>query len=1175
MINYDFSLWGEKKAPILGAAKLFRIMKLTSLLLIVFCMHLSAASHSQTVSLDAKNQPLGSVLRTIKKQTNLAVVYNDRLVKPDRKVSIHVEDASLTATLESLLRPLDLTYHITENTIVIATRPHDKAGGATDINLLPETQQRVVTGQVIDKEGAPMLGVNITLKGTSRIILTNEVGRFTITDISAEVVLVVSHLGFKTQEIALGNRPNVLVVMEEDAAHLDEVVVTALGLDRERKSLGYAMSSVSGERLTEALSNNWTEALSGKVAGLNLVKSGAGPAGSNKIILRGETSLSGNNSALIVVDDVVISGSSGQLTGEGYDAYVNQDSPVDFGSSLADLNPEDIESVTVLKGPGAAALYGSRGANGAIIITTKRGKPIEKGIGISVNSNTAIAAINRWPDYQYEYGQGAVDALYFSYGSSEDGPNTGGGVRAWGPKFAGQEYYQYDPNTPDNTPSERTLWVPYRNNRKDFFETALTTTNGISMHGGNHRTSVRLSYTNVNNKWIIPNTGYRRNTVALQMSHELNPKLKVSAKLNYNNRLSDNLPSSGFNNQTIMHFMKAITPNTDIAWFRQRWIPGQEQIAQNTIFAASVDNPYIIAYEMLNTMKRNGIIGNVQAAYQFTDELSLMLRSTIDLQYDARTQRRPKDTYKYPDGMYRERDIFSQETNNDFLVKYDNRKNSALTYSASFGGAYMQNNYQMDEYRAERLLYPGVYNFANSKDLVISVPLRQNYAVGSLYAMGQVGYNNFLFLDLTARQDWASTLASAETNKVTPFFYPSANLSAVLSDVVEFPKPISYLKLRGSVAAVGGGGTTPYLTSYNYNSANTFPSGMMNPVVIPDPNLRFERTVSYELGTDVKLLKNRLGLDLTVYRSHSYDQILQAPIDPASGYGFQVINAGNIRNQGLEIEANADVLKPRKRLRWKVYGTFSANRSKVISLPEDTETIVLGGVLGSRGTVEARLGGMYGDIYGIGYQRSPDGHIIYDVNNGLPLLTDTIMYLGNATPRWRFGFGNEFRYKNIRMNVLFDGHFGGKAYSNTYSTLMREGKLTQSLPGRYNGIIGDGVIRNPDGSFRPNDAVAVSVRDYYFEHYNQTNFEANVLRTDFIKLRELTIGILLGKELTSRLRLQRAEIGVYGRDLFIFTKWPAFDPEFGTLGNGDISKSAEIGQFPSTRTIGLNLKVSL
>ncbi|WEK19813.1 MAG: SusC/RagA family TonB-linked outer membrane protein [Candidatus Pedobacter colombiensis] len=1046
-------------------------------------------------------------------------------------------------------------------------------------------RQEIVTVKGTVKDGVdkqPLPGVTITDSQRKVLGVTDQNGFFTI-KVAKGAEISFNMLGFTAVKHTINaSQDNLSIMMSSSSNDLNEVVVTALGIKREEKSLGYSTTTVKGEDLTNALSNNWTDALSGKVAGLNIIKSGGGPAGSTKIILRGENSFNAADSeALIVVDGVIISGGSGKLTGTGSGNYLDADSPVDFGSSIADINPDDIESVSVLKGPGASALYGSRGGNGAILITTKQGSSKQKGWGITLNSNTSFATINRWPDYQYEYGQGdrATNGdLYYSYGDSEDGGRTYSSSSAWGPKFNGQLYYQYEPDRyrltaiPAGT-ATKTPWVAYPNNRKDFFETAKTFTNSLSLAGGTAKTSVRLSYTNAVNTWIIPNTGYNRNTVALQLSHAVNDKLTVSSKINYNNRWSDNLPSTGYNNQTIMYFIRGLTPNMDLNWFKDYWLPGQEGITQRRPFSLQLDNPYLQANEMLNKSNRNGIIGNVSATYNFNKKLSLLVRSALDFSAEDRSQRKPKNTQKYADGMYREQDIVISEVNSDFLLKYDDAIKSAnLKYSMSVGGSMMHNRYRRDEYRAEKLIYPGIFTLANSALTLEARPVRSQYATNSWYGLGTISYRDYLFLDATVRSDRTSILTNPmfpARNK--PIFYSSLNLSAVMSEIFKLPSEISFWKMRASIAGVGSGSTTPYMTSYTYSPSIYFPSGLVNPTTLPNMDLRPLFTKSLELGTNIRLFKSSVELDVAVYKNNTSDQIIPAPVDVSSGYSQMYINAGEVQNKGLEIQLNGTPLKSKNGLNWKSFGNISSNTNKVISIMNDRKVLLT--MFGANGSIEARTGGSLGDMFGFGYVHAPDGQIVYE--NGLAKLGDTLLYLGNYVPKYKFGFGNQFSYKRFGLNILFDGQIGGKAYSLTHAVLAEEGKLKETLPGRYNGIIGNGVIKNADGTYRPNDVVATNIGNYYYSHFQRENIESNIFRTDYIKLREVRFDYTLSPRLIKRLKMQKATIGVYGRDLLVFTKWPAFDPEFGTLADGEITSGAEIAQFPSTRTIGINLSISL
>lgn len=1126
-------------------------MKLIFVLLTAIGLQVASASTFAQVSLSKTNAKLQTVLTELEKQTGYNFIYNSGMIAKINNVNVSVKNVSLTEALNKALENQPLSFTLNGNTVVIVERKQNQ-------------KQLRVSGTVVDKDNLAIPNVSVSIKGTKVVEMTNVDGKFTINVPDANTVLVFNFLGFQPTEVKVGNQTNLKIVLKESVEALNEVVVTALGIKREEKSLGYSVTQVKGEELTDALSNNWTDALTGKVAGLNMIKSGGGPAGSNKIILRGESSLSGDNSALIVVDGVVV---SSNIT-EGNGSYLGSENPVDHGNGISDLNPEDIESVSVLKGPGAAALYGSRGSNGAIIITTKSGKENQKGLGITFNSNAVFGTINRWPDFQYEYGQGAIGSdEYYSWGATEDGPNTKNTGGAWGPKFDGQEYYQWDPNLLTRG-TERTPWVPYKNNRKDYFEVSQTLTNSLSVSGGNAKTTARLSFTNLDNKWIVPNTGYARNTIALNLTQKVNDKLMISTKLSYNNKYSDNLPSTGYNNQTVMYSMIGLVPNADINWYKQYWIPGSEGLKQIRPFANGLDNVYLAVYEMLNKSNRNQLIGTISANYEFTKNLNLMVRSSIDWAAESRSQRKPKDAARFPEGMFRTQDIDQQETNTDFLLNYKHKIGKDIEASYSAGGSLMMNRYKMVSLSADRLRYPGIYTFANVQDKVESVSRTAEFAQHSIYGLVQFAYKNYLFLDATSRMDWSSTLATEKSVKNVDYFYPSLNLSGLVSEMFSLPKAISFFKLRASWSQVGGGGVTPYLTGYNYVSKPVYSSGMANPTFIANEDLKNVLSTTLEFGTDIRLFKSRLGLDATYYRSNIKNQILNVPLDRATGYNYSVMNSGLVQNKGIELALNGVPLKSSKGLNWDVAVTFAANRNKIVSLADSVDNYVM--QTGPRGSMEARVGGRMGDLYGLGYSRSPDGQIIYN-SQGYPVLTEEAFYLGRATPDFNWGVVNNFRYKQWRLKVLVDGQYGAVAYSHTHAAASVAGKLTNSLPGRYTGIIGKGVQRNPDGSFRPNDVVAEEIGTYYNEHFKSDNVEANTFSTDFIKLRELRLDYTLSAKFLKKIKFQKAVVGVYGRDLFVWSDWPAYDPEFGTLGNSDIQRGFEVGQFPSTRNFGVNL----
>lgn len=1045
-------------------------------------------------------------------------------------------------------------------------------------SLAQQAPLKKVSGKVVNASTMkPLAQANVAVKNVAgRAAITSELGEFAINVRPGETI-VVSSVGFETREIKYTDQIVFNIQLSESTTQLQDVVVTALGITRKERSLGYSTSTIQGEQITETMPSNWLDGLSGKVAGLNAVRSGSGPTGSIKVILRGENNLTGENEALIVVDGVVINQGSGRRTGiSGETVYgVGSDNmPADYGSSVNDINPEDIESVNILKGPGAAALYGQRGANGAIIITTKSGSSQKKGLGVTVTSNASMEQVNRWPELQYEYGQGLAGASYYSFGATADGPSTSATSSAYGPRFNGQSFYQFDPVT-QKVGTQRTPWVPYVDGVKSYFETGHTLTNTVSVEGGSDRTTARFSVTNVKNDWITPNTGYNRNTVSMSVSSKVNDKLQITAKANYTNKWSDNLPGAGYGNQSIMYWFIFWQPSADPNWLRNYWVLGQEGRKIEFPFSSFPENPYAIAHEFINKSNRHNVTGNIQATYSFNRDLSLQLRTSMDLSYEERAQLRPYDAgSKLTQGSYRTQNIFSNEISADFLLKYNKRINDKLELTATGGGSVLRNRYNKDETRADSLTNPGVYSFSNALGPLVSMPYNSKYAINSFYGILSLTYNKYLYLDFSGRQDWNTVLATPARTANAGFFYPAASLSFVLSDATRLPSLIDFAKLRFSASSVGSGGTSPYLTAYNYETAGSlYNGGLQNPSLLANPDLRPLRTVSYELGTNIKFLNKRLSLDVTVYKGTTNDQHLRRIVDRSSGYSQVLINAGKVSNSGIEISLNGNIIQPTVRggFAWRTGITFSSNRNRIKELLDSSVVLQTGPVGG--GQIVAKVGGSMGDLYGRGYVRAPDGQIVYDATTGNALISTDVVYLGNTIPKYKVGWQNDFNFKGFHLGLLFDAQSGAVAHSLMNYKLAEQGKTMITVPGRYNGIIGNGVVADGAGKYKPNTTIATNIDEYYRSHYGIDNAEGSTFSTDFIKFREARLDFTLSQRLIQKLKLQRATIGVYGRDLFIWSPWPMFDPEFGTLAGTDIVRGFETGQFPSTRTMGINLVV--
>lgn len=1154
------------------------IMRTTILIysLLMVCTQLLLAGSSvgqvldKSVDASFSNTNLYEALKLLQSNEQIEFAFDEHTLRLEEKnvAAFSVRGTSVKGVLDRLLAGTNIGY---------------EAKGANTVILFKKQQPGRISGRVTDSNGEPLASANVRVVELNRSLTTDNSGYYTIPVAPGTYTIEVSYISFIRQRsgsVAVSENQTTTVnfTLEQEDTALDEVVVTALGIKREEKALGYAATVVQGEQLTDALSSNWMDALSGKVAGLNLMRSNAGPVGSSKIILRGESNLTGDNEALIVVDGIVLNQSSGTRSANASDNIYGTGSdnmPADYGTGIDDINPEDIESVTVLKGPGAAALYGQRGAHGAVIITTKSGSRNRKGLGITINSNSSIEQVNRWPDLQFEYGQGLAGAAHYSYGASEDGASTSGTSSAYGPKFDGQYFFQYDPVTQARG-LERTLWQPYPNKVNEFFDVGQTYTNSVSIDGGTERTTARFSATNVQNSWIVPNTGYNRNTIAMSVNSKVSDKLQISSKVNYNNRWSDNLPGAGYGNQSLMYWYIFWQPSADLDWLRNYWVNEREGLQIRYPYSTYPENPYAIAYEFLNRNNRHTFNGNVQASYDFNKEWSLQVRTSMDFSYENREQLRPYDAgSRLPEGSYRTQGIFSNESSVDVLLRYNKDINEDWNISVSGGGSTLNNNYRIESLSADGLTYPGVYNMSNSKYGVISNQQLRRFVINSFYGLATASYKEFLYLDVTARQDWTSTLATVSNpDKSKGFFYPSVNLSFIGSEVWNLPQQINFAKLRASFAEVGSGGTRPYLTDYSYIAPSSqFGGALANPTTLVNPFLEPLRTRSYEVGADLRFFDSRLGIDVAVYRGSTFNQHLERVIDASTGYRRYLINVGEVSNTGTEVAINGGLIKKKDGLNWNANIVFSTNSNRIEQLA-DSSLVLQSRPVGS-GQLVATVGGSMGDLYGIGYQRAPDGQVIYNPSTGVALLTDEVVYLGNTIPKGKVSLGNDFRYKNFRLNVLFDAQWGAVGHSLTNYKLSEQGKTTNTLPGRYSGIIGNGVLQNPDGSFRPNDVVATDIDQYYRSHFGYDNAEGSTFSTDFIKFREARLDYTFKPQLMARLGLQRATIGVYGRNLFIWTPWPIFDPEFGTLSGSDIVRGFEIAQFPSTRTFGLNLILGL
>ncbi|AYB29699.1 SusC/RagA family TonB-linked outer membrane protein [Chryseolinea soli] len=1085
--------------------------------------------------------------------------------------------------------------------------------------------QVTVSGKVTSGEDAsPIPGVNIVVKGSTLGTISDADGAYTINVPSADATLIFTFVGYLPQEASLAGRTTVDIVLATDSKQLSEVVVTALGIQKEKKSLGYAVQSVSGENLTTARETNVSNQLAGKIAGVTVVGSNSGIGGSARVTIRGERSIDLNkNQPLYVVDGVPISngftGASGRNNLE-----------VDFGNGAGFVNSDDIESMTVLKGGAATALYGSRAANGVIVIKTKSGKGT-KGIGVEVNSNTTFESVLRLPKYQNVYGQGNGNGGDFAFVNGGGAGLTDGTDESWGPAFNGQQYPQFnsprtlngqtipyrggDMNAPAGSVITPTAWLNDKDGVKNFFQTGRTLTNNVALVGSNAHGDFRLSYTGLNETGTVPNTDLKRNTVSFGGGYNLTPKFSARAFVSYIKSESGNRPSISYGTENIMYLFNCWLPRSvDVGALKDYWMDGQQGRRQFNWNYNYHDNPYFTMYENTNGQFVDRIIGNLSLKYDFTPWLSLQLRTATDYANDRRQFRRAFSTQRFPFGQYRENNIVTEERNSDFLLTFNKEiVPSVFTLTASVGGNQLRQKSDFLEVNAPQLNIPGIYNLTNSRAPLQTTQTDTKKRVNSLYASVQLGYKNMLFLDLSARNDWSSALTLPQELKTlgigtedNSYFYSSAALSAVVTDMVQLPEAISFAKVRASIAQVGND-TDPFTFTQSYNPSDPYGSSQVygENDRLANFSLKPEISTAYEGGLDLRFFGNRLGVDVTMYESRTRNQILNIPLSITTGYNSRSINAGEIKNHGIEIMLTTVPIQTTWGLRWNFDVNFSKNRSEVLSLSDGLNNFVMAS---RRVSIEARVGERMGDMYGIGFARVQNtdptkpyydasgqsvGQMVYD-SQGRPIATTDRIKLGNYNPDWLAGINNTLTYKGVKLGFLFDVRQGGKVYSET-QTVGREGGIIQeTLQGRENGyypqasvqndpqllnapagtyVVGEGVNQNADGSFRVNDHRVLPRQWHSAWTGGRSIAEGVMYDASFVKLREVQLGYTFPDKFFGKVPFRSVSIALVGRNLALWTDVPHIDPEVMSYSGGTALPGIEYMSIPSSRSYGFNVSL--
>ncbi len=1045
-----------------------------------------------------------------------------------------------------------------------------------------------------EEDGEPVIGASVIVKGTSLGTVTDVNGRFELSGLPPSATrLLISYISLMAKEVAIA--PQVSVTLKSDTHLLDEVVVTALGISREKKALGYTAQEVKQDALVQGKDNNLLNSLSGKIAGVRITNT-QGDVGSSRIVIRGETSIAGENQPLFIVDGIPVDNSQLNARSSGRD----------FKNAIADLNPEDIKTLTVLKGPNAAALYGARAAHGAIVITTKGGDKRQKGIGITLHSSTQVSFVATLPEFQNLFGQGAGGR--FSYVDGKGAGVNDGVDESWGPRLdIGLLIPQFDSPLDADGNRVATPWVSHPNNVRDYFRMGISTNNGISVARGDDKYQFRVGYNYEKQVSIVPDAGTNKTNISLNTDYHLAKWIVVGATANYIVYTAPSLPGSATPSGSNV---RSNSPMLQFLWFGR-------QVDTNSLKAdytrnwnsSYYDNPFWSASYNTQSQERHRLIGDLHAEFRLTDGLNVRFRTSTDWYNDRR-----KSKVKWgsagagsPYGSYAEDAYTVKENNTEVLATYIKQLNKNWGIDALLGFNVRNKQYENNYQAAPRLAVADLYTLTNSRDPLTSSNDFYRLRQYGLYGSIQLDYRRWAFLNITGRNDWSSTLP-VDNNS---YFYPSVTASVLLSEAFGWrSKAVNYLKIRGGWSQVGAD-ANPYQLATVFTSETAFNGNPLqsSSTIGMNPNLKPEKTSSIEAGFEAAFWDNRLYLDFTYYKTDSRNQILKLATTAASGYTSQVRNAGHIRNRGYEIQLGAVPIQTSKGFRWNLDLNYGANSSKVVKL--DDEGLITSYRLYSSGIqILASVGEAYGTLFGTSYVRDANGNVVVDAN-GLPKISTTNKTLGKFTPDWTGGISNTFSYRSLSLSFLIDASVGGSIFSNTNKTGKYTGVLANTLSGRdaehgglwyYTAAMGNNVrlpespsysvssdglyyaqvngqstrvyqdgimVEGVTESGSKNEEV-VSAEKYYHRIYSIA--EANVYDASYVKLREVALSYRLPRLWTQKLHLQEASVTLTGRNLWtIYKSVPNIDPESAlTTGN---AQGVEAYSLPTTRSFGVNLSV--
>lgn len=1025
--------------------------------------------------------------------------------------------------------------------------------------------QTTINGSVLDADKAPLSGASVRVKGTTKVTTTNSSGSFSI-NAGSKDVLVISFIGFTTVEVPVAGRNNVSVSMaKEDAKNLEAVIVTALGIKRDARKLGYAAATVKVDEIAQNRTTNVMTALEGKIAGLEIAPPAAGAAASNRIRLRGQAGFNGQtNSPLIVINGLPMD--QGARSAEGGGPAVDQ------GDNLQQINPDDIESMTVLKGATAAALYGSRASNGAIIITTKSGAKNSK-FGVEFTSNFAAAQALDYSDYQTQYGTGSNGARPATQAQAQSFGNL-----AWGEKYDNAPTVQYD--------GVLRPYAPDLNRTKQFYNTGTAFVNTLALSGGNATTSYRTSFSNQDIKGISPGNTYRKKIFNLGLNSKVTDKLTLQANINYTHEENVNPPLVGAQGIGFSSFLNRIPLTVAISTLKTSVENPDGSILSTNPFNNLLTNPYYLIGKMFDRTKRDRLLGTVSLRYDFTKWLYLQGRVNADFGYNNNENNNPSNYAPNAPinsatggwaGSYGVSTGYNKQINSDFLLG-TSHKIGKFTIDASVGGNIYTVDNNFSNQNVTDFVVRNVYSISNG------ITKTQNYSVSksqvnSLYAFADFGYKNFLYLNITDRSDYFSVLtppSSIVANPKNSFNYPSASASFIFSELLPNSKWLNYGKLRMSYAKVGNvNGVGPYGGQLTYSIESQLFGGYSIANIAgggnnPNPYITPYTVSEKEIGLELKTLHNRLNFDISFYDKRTDDQILPINLSSSSGYTGQNVNIAKLQNTGVEIAVDATPVKTRN-FSWNISTNASYNTSKVLALNpgQTTQQVTFFNGTGNEfiGYLMYEVGREMNQLADYTYLRNDKGQIMLNSSGNL-LPSKSMVYYGSANYKWIGGVTNTFTYKSLSLLIQVDGKFGGKVFSSTALNGLRSGMSQASLVGR-SGVVFDGVL--PSGA---QNTLAVAPQTFYANYRSQNIGDPFVFSSDFIKLRNITLTYDLTRFMSNKVKFVKGlTVSAFCRNAALLMKHiPTVDPE-AFASTSDSRLGYEQHTEPTTRTFGLNLNV--